>query len=513
MFLSAARCVVLLLFVNAVHSGRLLWKIKKRARDLQLHKAKDEVLMRAARGRHHPTDHVKMGKLHQPLDHFNFQNNKTFPQKFFVNEAFWERPHGPVFLYIGGEGPLSEFSVLAGHHVNMAEANGALLVALEHRFYGDSVNPDGLETKNLGDLNSQQALSDLAAFHHYVSNLFSLSHRNTWISFGGSYAGALSAWLRGQFPHLFYGAVASSAPVKAKLDFSAYNKIVGLSLMNQEVGGSEKCLSVVLEAFATVETALMGGNATQVGKDFLCCQTPEDPKDKIELLQSLADIVMGTVQYNEEGVLMSIHQLCDVLTNRSEAYEEEMEAYHRLVKLAEIYRWTVEESCLSVSYEQTVRELRQTALQSNSNAQRQWLYQACTQFGFFQTCEDASCPFSRMLTLQSQTHFCFLLFNVPQDTLQARITFTNNYYGGDHPHTHRVLYVNGGVDPWQELSVLSKGAAQEDKEQTVFVKNSAHCADMSPETSADRPELREARGAMETQVALWLKNATWGNVV
>lgn len=58
---------------------------------------------------------------------------------------------------------------------------------------------------------------------------------------------------------------------------------------------------------------------------------------KIELMQSLADIFMGTVQYNEEGVLMSIHEVCDVMTNRSEAYEEEMEAYNRLVKLAQVW--------------------------------------------------------------------------------------------------------------------------------------------------------------------------------
>ena len=28
-----------------------------------------------------------------------------------------------------------------------------------------------------------------------------------------------------QFPHLIYGAVASSAPVQAKLDFSTFNKV------------------------------------------------------------------------------------------------------------------------------------------------------------------------------------------------------------------------------------------------------------------------------------------------
>lgn len=44
-----------------------------------------------------------------------------------------------------------------GHHVEMAKQHGALLVALEHRFYGYSVNPDGLELENLASLSSQQA--------------------------------------------------------------------------------------------------------------------------------------------------------------------------------------------------------------------------------------------------------------------------------------------------------------------------------------------------------------------
>lgn len=41
-------------------------------------------------------------------------------------------------------------------------------------------------------------LADLAVFHQYISQSFNLSDRNTWISFGGSYSGALSAWFRGK---------------------------------------------------------------------------------------------------------------------------------------------------------------------------------------------------------------------------------------------------------------------------------------------------------------------------
>eukprot|EP00064_Thunnus_orientalis_P009748 superscaffoldBa00001259_g9774 len=508
MLLSPTCFLIFLVVLNFVDTGQVLRKIKKSVRNLQLQKAKQHLLTETGSS-HQPLQHVREGRIHQQLNHFNRQDVSTLPQRFFVNEAYWQRPDGPVFLFIGGEGPIFEFDVLAGHHVDMAEEHGALLLALEHRFYGDSINPDGLKTESLADLSSQQALvvADLAVFHDYISQSFNLSHRNTWISFGGSYSGALSAWFRGKFPHLVYGAVASSAPVKAKLDFSAYNNIVGLSLMNEAVGGSVKCLAAVRKAFAAVEAALMGGNTSQVAEDFGCCQIAKDPDDQIELMQSLADIFMGTVQYNEEGVLMSIHEVCDVMTNRSEAYEEEMEAYNRLVKLAQIYLSTSEEPCLDVSYEKTVKHLMDTSLQSGRKTERQWMYQTCTEFGFYQTCEDATCPFSGMVTLQRETRLCPVLFGISQHSLPRRIAFTNTCYGGDNPHTHRVLYVNGGIDPWQELSVVQERTEEAEEAQTVFIKDTAHCADMTSRRITDRVSLKKAKQEIEKHVASWLKTA------
>ncbi|XP_075998427.1 thymus-specific serine protease [Genypterus blacodes] len=504
MLCSLTHCLLLLLLLHFADCGRILRKIKDRAYTLQLERAKQHLLTHTVSG-HQPAQHVTEGKIHQPLDHFDRQNPGTFPQRFFVNEAYWQRPDGPVFLYIGGEGPISEFVTLAGHHVDMAEEHRALILALEHRFYGDSVNPDGLETDNLADLSSQQALADLAAFHQYISQRFHLSHRNTWISFGGSYAGALSAWFRGKFPHLVYGAVASSAPVRAKLDFSSYNKIVGLSLNNEVVGGSGKCVAGVGEAFAAVGAALMAGNASQVAMDFSCCQIPIDPNDQIELMQNLADIFMGSVQYNEEGVLMSIKELCGMMTDQDN--KEPLDPYSRLVKVMQLYRSTTKEPCLDVSHEWAVKSLMDTSLHSARKAERQWLYQTCTEFGFYETCEDASCPFYKTVTLQTQTKLCALLFGISQHSLLERIAFTNTYYGADHPHTHRVLYINGGIDPWKELSVVCNELEEGEEEQVIFIRDTAHCADMMTGGVADRSSLREARREIETRVSKWLKTA------
>lgn len=42
------------------------------------------------------------------------------------------------------------------------------------------------------------SLADLAAFHNFISQKYVLTDKNIWICFGGSYAGALSAWFRGK---------------------------------------------------------------------------------------------------------------------------------------------------------------------------------------------------------------------------------------------------------------------------------------------------------------------------
>uniref|UniRef100_A0A3B4Z8Q9 Thymus-specific serine protease n=1 Tax=Stegastes partitus TaxID=144197 RepID=A0A3B4Z8Q9_9TELE len=155
----------------------------------------------------------------------------------------------------------------------------------------------------------------------------------------------------------------------------------------------------------------------------------------------------------------------------------------------------------------TLKDLMDTSVHSGRRAERQWTYQTCTEFGFYETCEDAACPFSGMLTLHAQTKLCTAVFGVSQHSLPARIAFTNNYYGGDNPRTHRVLYVNGGIDPWKELSVVRDGTEEGEEAQTVFIKDTAHCADMASRRFTDRHSLRRARQEIEKHVARWLKTA------
>lgn len=437
------------------------------------------------------------GYITQPLDHFNRRNNATYKQRYWINEEFWQRPGGPVFLYIGGEAAESEFSVLSGEHVELAQKHRSLLVSLEHRYYGASINQDGLTLEGIRFLSSQQALADLASFHMFISQKYNLTRNNTWICFGGSYPGSLSAWFRLKFPHLVYAAVASSAPVRAELNFIDYNKVVADSLSDPVIGGSEKCLDKVKDSFRVVESLLKAGNITQLEKDFFSCASLHPPDDYTEFVSNLADIFMGAVQYNNEMPSSDVRKICQQMISAGSAYEG-------LISVNAIYMESMGLKCVENSHEKTLSDLRKTELDPVGVGERQWYYQTCTEFGYYQTCEHASCPFSPRITLQSQLELCTKVFQITTESVFQAVQFTNEFYGADHPKSSRIIFVNGDVDPWHALSVLKN---QSHSEIAIFINGTAHCANMAPSHATDPPSLQKAREEIAMKIGEWLKSA------
>jgi pimeloyl-ACP methyl ester carboxylesterase len=79
-------------------------------------------------------------------------------------------------------------------------------------------------------LSSEQALADLAYFIEAMTVKYEVPEGTKWIAFGGSYSGALAAWLRAKYPHLIHGAVSASAPLLAKADFRGISFVIKCTL-------------------------------------------------------------------------------------------------------------------------------------------------------------------------------------------------------------------------------------------------------------------------------------------
>ena len=93
---------------------------------------------------HKPNTAVPDRYFTQRLDHYDASlRNASFQQRYFENST-WYKNGGPVFLCVGGEGPALDATVVSrsvhcSDATELAPSVGALIVALEHRYYGKSV--------------------------------------------------------------------------------------------------------------------------------------------------------------------------------------------------------------------------------------------------------------------------------------------------------------------------------------------------------------------------------------
>ncbi|KAM4835716.1 thymus-specific serine protease [Thomomys bottae] len=445
---------------------------------------------------------AKVGWLEQPLDPFNASDTRSFLQRYWVNDQHRNGQDGPVFLHLGGEGSLGPGSVMTGHPAALAPALGALVISLEHRFYGLSIPTGGLSMSQLRYLSSRHALADVVSAHQAFSRLFNISSSSPWICFGGSYAGSLAAWTRLKFPHLIFAAVASSAPVRAVLDFSEYNNVVSRSLKNTAIGGSLECAAAVAAAFTEVERRLRAGGAAQraLGAELGVCGPLGSREDQAELLGALQALVGGTVQYDgQAGAPLSVRQLCALLRDHSHPTP-----YRGLRGAVQIVLHGLGQKCLSFPRSETVAQLRATEPQVSGVGERQWLYQTCTEFGFYVTCEHPGCPFSQLPALPSELELCEQVFGLSASSVAQAVAQTNSYYGGQTPGATQVLFVNGETDPWHVLSVTRVLGPSE---LALLIPNASHCLDMAPERSSDSPSLRLGRQRIIHQLQAWLSQA------
>ncbi|XP_073349372.1 thymus-specific serine protease [Pagrus major] len=438
----------------------------------------------------------------QKLDHFNGADTREWKQRFFVNEDFY-RPGGPVFLMIGGEGPANSAWMLEGTWLTYAEKMGALCLMLEHRFYGKSRPTVDLSTDNLRYLSSRQALADLAHFRTVVGETRGLANRK-WVAFGGSYPGSLAAWFRLKYPHLVHASVATSAPVHATVNFPEYLEVVQRSLASENA----ECPLLVKKASDTLVERLKDPKTyDNITKDFNLCSKLQiqSEMDSAYFLEMLAGNFMDVVQYNEDnrafegmvGTNITIKVLCSMMGDTSLG-----EPYARYAAVARLMMDTFFRKCLDVSFSTNLRDMTNTSWEgSAAGGGRQWVYQTCTEFGFYQSTDSPNQPFTGF-PLEYQVKQCALYYNVSAEQLAEAVAQTNEYYGGYDIRSTRIVFPNGSIDPWHALGITQDIIADL---PAVFIKGTAHCANMYPARSEDLPQLALARDHVFLLLQQWLK--------
>eukprot|EP00127_Corallochytrium_limacisporum_P001480 Clim_evm4s59 gene=Clim_evmTU4s59 len=432
----------------------------------------------------------------QRLDHFDLSDEQFWSQRYAWRTDFYNQT-GPVFIQIGGEGPISIGYVSSMYYVELAKEHGALLLAPEHRFYGESQPLPDLSVRSLEYLNSAQALEDLARFQAWALKKFDVPKGTPVIVFGGSYPGNLSAWYRLKYPHLVIGSVASSAPVEAETDFYQYLEVVAHAL---QFFGGNACKNRVRSAFSAIDAILNDQDTDDrqnLADAFHLCSVKPDVMDDATVVSFLAGNIMGMTQYNSElPGQPTVADFCNALNGQNAPKDD-------LLALAQTYDQifpTADGDCIDTSYDSTVKALRHPTDPSDL-ADRSWLWQTCYEFGYYQTTDGTEKKngkydiFGTGLDLTYYLQLCEDLYGTLNRPPTSEL---NRRYGGKAYAGSSVLFVNGGIDPWHVLSVLDPDSPDL---STVFNPASAHCADMLLPSDGEAQGVDEMRGQVRIFVA------------
>lgn len=133
---------------------------------------------------------------------------------------------------------------------------------------------------------------------------------------------------------------------------------------------------------------------------------------------------------------------------------------------------------------------------------RQWTYQTCTEFGYFQTTNsEKSHLFSNTMPLEYFTEMCSSLFGLGSDEVSKAVDATNTFYGGKNVSGTNIIFPNGSIDPWHVLSITSTTAPTL---HAIFIEGTAHCANMYPPRDSDLEALTTAREKITDILGEWV---------
>ncbi|KAI9209514.1 peptidase S28 [Polychytrium aggregatum] len=442
--------------------------------------------------------------IYQPLDHFDPTNRQTLRQKYYVNNQFYQ-PGGPVWFYIGGESALTAelaISALDLHYVMAQQTNG-MIVALEHRFYGDSNPYYDYSIANLKYLSSEQAIEDAAAFAKNFTASNNLPACTKWIAVGGSYAGNLAAWSRELHPDVFWAAHSSSAPLTSKLDFweFSYGVRLGIPLID---GGSQTCADNLVRVTSLFDQAIQKDpNATRQYLGFGDVLLNGDIAGFLPGSSLAGSVQYGPVGQSFNGSATQIDAVCSgkffpSFANPNSTNEE---LWTDLKK----YMFAVLKiNGVAPNNNNDLVNIQTGVLHNLAIPARLWYWQLCTEFGNFLNAEHVDVPiYSKTLNPDYQQQVCSIIFDNAHSVPDT--TKTNGLYKATDIGTDRIVFVNGAIDPWHWLGIYNRTSTEA---QPVFYHDQFHCDDLYIPLPSDTPTLRQVKLDIQATWLSIIKNDT-----
>jgi len=408
----------------------------------------------------------------QPLDHFDESNPHTFKQRYWVNKRHYKAREGaPVIVIDGGETSGEDRLPFLDTGIAdiLASATNGIGVVLEHRYYGESIAVQNLTTDSLRWLDNEQAAADSANFMANVKfdgiGEDLTAPGTPWIYYGGSYAGARAAHMKILYPDLVWGAIASSGVTHAAVENWQYMEII-------RKAADPKCSSHLENSLNIVDAILLSGIFKKQLKGLFGLADLEHDEDFASVLSSPLgswqsknwDPKVGSTRFDDFCAALSA-PLRNITTQAAElpfghphrmvevekgfALDFSILNYASYIKNRTVSRCrTTVEDCFGTFNDTQYQE---TGLDQDW---RLWMFQVCTQWGYFTTTPpDPKQPriLSRLITLPYESKTCKQAY-LPGEFFQVpplpNVTAVNAL-GDFDIAADRLAIIDGEVDPWR----------------------------------------------------------------
>jgi serine protease 16 len=422
---------------------------------------------------------ITFSTFSQRTNHFAPGDFEVFQQRYVTYDYSGGSSTAPVFLYLGGEGPVEMF-VQEVYAKQLAEKHGAVLYFLEHRFYGMSVPNSMLSTDNLERLlNVDQALADASAFLGAKGSPAGVGAGN--VVLGCSYSGCLSGWFKMKYGSQVLGAYAPSGPVLAQTNFTGY-------LGQFDVTGGAACAAAVRVATKAIASADDATLATA----FKSCDNPLPAADRTYFLWTLAVTLAGEAQ-EDLPPNFPVAGLCQKLVTAINGGEDPLQAY------ADVFNSLAQPSpCTSFSEQSMIASLQSSDVKANYDGTRAWYFQKCNEFGFWKSSYPGLTSFEFSVPVEHLVGYCQAIFGIPGMT--PNTTAINERYHGKSPvGVPNVLVTQGSLDPWHLLGVTPPVNPGVLEQANLYA--AGHCAPLHADTDNDPPSLQQSRELIATFIA------------
>ncbi|KAK4776132.1 hypothetical protein SAY87_024093 [Trapa incisa] len=462
-----------------------------------------EQLLRS-RDRGHDKSPYEAEYFTQTLDHFNFNppSYKTFQQRYLINRKHWGGPdnNSPIFVYTGNEGDIEWFAQNTGFMFETAPFFKALIVFIEHRYYGKSIPFGGNKdvaysnTSTLGYLTSTQALADYAAIIIDLKRNLSAADSPV-VAIGGSYGGMLAAWFRLKYPHIAIGALASSSPI---LNFDnitspySFNNIVTRDFRVE----SENCYKVIKGSWQQIDAAAKNQPGRQeLRKSFrLCGSNGSANGDAIKSWLMTALIYTAMTDYPTNSNFLKplpaypVRQMCKAIDDPTRGND----TFGKLYRAASVYyNSSGQVSCFNPNDD------------SDPHGLNGWTWQACTEMVLPTSGNTAESLFpASEYSYENWRAFCESYFEV-----EPRPNWITTEFGGHDIERvlkrfgSNIIFFNGLRDPWSGGGVLKNISTSI---VAIVAKEGAHHVDLRHSTSEDPEWLREVRKQEVHAISNWI---------